>query len=410
MSNTFPPLDEAVAEFRRIFARLRAEAGARDLSRKPPYEPVRELIDAGFGRLRVPVEQGGFGVSLPVLFRLLAEAGAADSNIPQILRGHFTAVEILRHTTDSADAGFWLRRISQGAVFGNAQSEPAGGGAGFGIATRIHEVAGRKVVTGTKYYSTGSLFADYIRVAVADDDGNRWFAVVPARHPGVSHGDDWDGIGQRLTGSGTTLFDRVPVAEHGELGRYQEDLRTLPSFVQLVHLANLAGITRSLVEETTAVVRSRTRTGLHALSEQATQDPEVLGVVGRLHAHALTVDALLRTVAEGLESADRDGSREAYAANYVDVSAAQVAIIEATLDAATIAFDAGGSSTVRESAHLDRHWRNARTLASHNPVVHKPRVIGDFIVNGVAPPSSYDRGRRSLASLESPESPEGRQR
>ncbi|MBI0381081.1 acyl-CoA dehydrogenase, partial [Streptomyces albiflaviniger] len=88
-------------------------------------------------------------------------------------------------------------------------------------------------------------------------------------------------------------------------------------------------------------------------------------------------------------------SEEACAANYVDVSAAQTAIVEAVLDAATIAFNAGGSTAVRESVHLDRHWRNARTLASHNPVIYKPRVVGDFIVNGVAPAWSYDRGRRS---------------
>ncbi|MEU4893427.1 acyl-CoA dehydrogenase family protein [Streptomyces sp. NPDC044780] len=395
MSDASPALDEAVAEFRGIFARMEAEAGVRDQSRKHPYEFVRELADAGFGRLRVPVAQGGFGVDLPTLFRLLAEAGKADSNIPQILRGHFTAVEILRHTDDPETGDFWLRRIAQGAVFGNAQSEPAGTSPDFSISTRIHEADGRKVVSGTKFYSTGSVYADYIRVAVADDDGNHWFAVVPARHPGVTHVEDWDGIGQRLTGSGTTVFDRVPVEENGELGRFKENLRSLPSFVQLVHLANLAGITRSLVDETVALVTSRTRTSLHALSEQATQDPEVLGVVGRLHTRALTVDSLLRTVAEGLEAADQDGSQKSYTANYIDVSAAQVAIIEAVLDAATLAFNAGGSSTVRESVHLDRHWRNARTLASHNPVIYKPRVIGAFVVNGVAPQSSYDRGRRS---------------
>ncbi|MDX6239019.1 MAG: hypothetical protein QOG10_3834, partial [Kribbellaceae bacterium] len=128
---------------------------------------------------------------------------------------------------------------------------------------------------------------------------------------------------------------------------------------------------------------------LHALSTDATTDPEVLGVIGTLHARSLTADTLLRLAAEGLEAANADGTPEAYHRNFVDVSAAQVAIIEAVLDAATIAFNAGGSSTVREGSHLDRHWRNARTLASHNPVIYKPRVIGDFLVNGTAPTASF---------------------
>jgi hypothetical protein len=48
---------------------------------------------------------------------------------------------------------------------------------------------------------------------------------------------------------------------------------------------------------------------------------------------------------------------------------------------------------VRAGVHLDRHWRNARTLASHNPVIYKPRVIGDFLVNGNRPVSGYYAGR-----------------
>jgi alkylation response protein AidB-like acyl-CoA dehydrogenase len=34
---------------------------------------------------------------------------------------------------------------------------------------------------------------------------------------------------------------------------------------------------------------------------------------------------------------------------------------------------------------LDRHWRNARTVASHNPVIYKARNIGNWLVNGEAP-------------------------
>lgn len=391
-----PSLQEARAAFGAVFAEFAEGAGERDLSHENPIDLVRALTDAGFGRLRVPVELGGFGVDLPTLFELLAQAGEADSNVPQILRGHFTTVEILRHAEDQETAAYWLRKVAAGAVLGNAQSEL--NGALFETTTKVESVDGQHLVSGTKFYSTGSLYADYIRVAVADDKGNRWFAVVPARHPGVAHLDDWDGIGQRLTGSGTTVFDRVPVADHGELGRYKEDLRSLNSFVQLVHLANLTGIARSLVAETAAVVQGRSRTSLHALSDKATQDPDVLGVVGRLYAHRFTADAVLRKVSEALESAEIADTPEAFAQAYIETSAAQVALIDIVLEAANLAFHAGGSSTVRERAHLDRHWRNARTLASHNPVIYKPRVIGDYVINGADPVNGYDRGRASAAA------------
>ncbi|MYX62586.1 hypothetical protein GTZ89_45110 [Streptomyces sp. SID8382] len=78
---------------------------------------------------------------------------------------------------------------------------------------------------------------------------------------------------------------RVPVADHGELGHDKEDLRSLNSFVQLVHLANLTGIARSLVVGTAARVQGHSRASLHAPSDKATQDPDVLGMVGRLYAY-----------------------------------------------------------------------------------------------------------------------------
>jgi len=406
-----PPatLVAAQARIRAVLAELAAGAAERDLSGEHPYALVRALADAGFGRLRVPKEYGGFDVSLPALFEFLAEAGHADSNIPQIWRGHFTTTEILRAEVDDQVRSNWLRVIGDGAVFGNAQSEPSAivaeavaAGAdpsGFGVTTtRVQADAdGRRLVSGTKFYSTGSRFADYIRAAVIDEGGARGFVVVPARHPGVTHVDDWDGIGQRQTGSGTTLFDGVPVEELGNVGRYRESLRGLDSFVQIVHLANLAGIARSIVAETIEVVRSRTRTSIHALTRTASQDPEVLGVVGVLHARRLTADSLLRHSAQRLEAAHRSGAEADYTLAYQDTSAAQVAVIEAVLDAATIAFNAGGSSTARNGVHLDRHWRNARTLASHNPLIYKPRVVGDYLVNGTAPVPGYYRDRLSAA-------------
>jgi alkylation response protein AidB-like acyl-CoA dehydrogenase len=55
------------------------------------------------------------------------------------------------------------------------------------------------------------------------------------------------------------------------------------------------------------------------------------------------------------------------------------------LRATTEIFDALGASGVSESHALDRHWRNARTLASHNPRVYKARILGDWLVNAKTP-------------------------
>ena len=65
---------------------------------------------------------------------------------------------------------------------------------------------------------------------------------------------------------------------------------------------------------------------------------------------------------------------------------AKVIVDDLALKAATLLFEVGDMSNERisneKSANLDRHWRNIRTISSHNPIAYKARAIGDYVVNG----------------------------
>ncbi len=60
----------------------------RDRERRLPFQEFGQLKRAGFGALRVPVDQGGADASLPELFALLIELSEAESNLTQALRAH----------------------------------------------------------------------------------------------------------------------------------------------------------------------------------------------------------------------------------------------------------------------------------------------------------------------------------
>ena len=47
-----------------------------------------------------------------------------------------------------------------------------------------------------------------------------------------------------------------------------------------------------------------------------------------------------------------------------------------------------------EKLRLDRHWRNARTISVHNPLIYKLRSIGDTLLNGAELPYAWSAGRR----------------
>ncbi|MFN6580377.1 MAG: hypothetical protein RMX68_010785 [Aulosira sp. ZfuVER01] len=72
----------------------------------------------------------------------------------------------------------------------------------------------------------------------------------------------------------------------------------------------------------------------------------------------------------------------------INLSAAKAKLIvdELALRSATLLFEVGGASTTKQSYNYDRHWRNARTLASHNPSHFKARAIGDYEINGTPLP------------------------
>jgi alkylation response protein AidB-like acyl-CoA dehydrogenase len=70
------------------------------------------------------------------------------------------------------------------------------------------------------------------------------------------------------------------------------------------------------------------------------------------------------------------------------VAAAKAKIIadELALRSATALFDVGGASAATERQNLDRHWRNARTLSTHNPASYKAQALGAWEILGTRLP------------------------
>lgn len=394
--------DEQLREiFAPVFARIADGAVAREVDRRLAFDEVGWLREVRFGALRVPTEFGGYGASVRQLFGLLIDLAAAESNLPQALRVHWSFVEDQLAASDSPQRDAWLRTLADGALVGNAITEP-GVGAVDRYRTTVTDAADGTVrVNGTKYYSTGSLYSDHILVA-GDRDGERVSVLVDAHAPGVTLHDDWDGFGQRLTASGTTEFADVAVPADRVLGPgYGAPGRTYAtSYLQLVQLAVLAGIAARALEDTTGWVRERTRTFTHASADLPRHDPLVQQVIGRLSAAAYAARTLVLDVADGLDRLFAAGGGDEHLLDRVefDVARAQATIIPLVLDATTQLFEVGGASITSERLRLDRHWRNARTISVHNPLVFKLRAIGDYELNDAALPYAWSAGARTTES------------
>lgn len=382
--------EELQALFQPVFDKISEGNLEREQGRVFPFDQVRWLTEAKFGTIRIPREFGGFGASLQQTFQLLRELGAADPNVAHVFRNHLAFVEDRLNAPPSDSTTAWLKRFLDGEFVGGGWTE-ANNGTYANIKTTIVPEGDHWLLNGAKYYATGSLFADWLDVIGVDPDGELVTALVKADQPGVNLVDDWRGFGQKTTASGSANYTRVRV-ESADLFPAGERFGYQGLFYQTALLSVLAGITQATLRDGIEALKSRKRNYRHAVAESPTDDPQLLQVIGRVSAAAFGANSALLNSSAGLDDiasahirGDEEEKKQGLVDGHIRTTQAQLVIIEAALNATTIVFDALGSSGVSENLLLDRHWRNARTLASHNPRVYKERIIGDWHINQADP-------------------------
>jgi alkylation response protein AidB-like acyl-CoA dehydrogenase len=395
-------LDQLHQEWRPLLRDIAAGTVQRELDDVLPFEAVRRLKEAGLGALRVPRAYGGRGATWPELTALWIELAAADANLPQAFRGHFAFAEdrIWQHRR-GRDQSVWFERFVDGEIAGNAWSEVGATGIETQQTVLDPQIDGYRL-TGTKYYTTGSIFAEWADVYALrrrhGQDDDFAIAVVDTRTGGVTVSDDWDGFGQRGTGSGTTTFDHVPVPEDHVLP-FVERFPYQTAVYQLNLLATLSGIARAALTDAVDEVRRRERNYSHANAARVRDDAQVLARVGDIAAATYAAEAATLRVAAAVQEVSTTAQRGAEViglaneAVEVESAAAQVVVSRLVLEATSDLFDTLGASGTSRARALDRHWRNARTVASHNPRLFKARVVGAHLVNGTPPPYAWAIGR-----------------
>lgn len=377
-----------------VLARLAASAAAREQTREHPVDDVRALARAGAALAVVTREEGGAGGSLRDAVEVVVEIARADSNVAQALRGTFMAAWAVTSRPDTPHRDETLRRLRRGHVLAGTGNERSGGPSGTVNTTAVRE-GGHWVLNGEKYYSTGALYADWFSGTARTPEGALLRFTVPVDRAGVERLDDFDAVGQRLTASGTTRLTDVlvgddeahlvdpdtPVADNPWQGSYPQ-----------LHLAAIeAGIAARVLDDALWWVREKARPIKHSSADKSVDDPYVRGRVGQLAAHARAARSAVLLAAEeldavrGLRGAE---ARRVGARTSVAVAEAAVIAIDAALSAAPLIFDVGGGTMTNREWGYDRHWRNARVVANHNPRDWKLAVAGAYRLGAAEPPTT----------------------
>ncbi|MGW1724120.1 SfnB family sulfur acquisition oxidoreductase [Streptomyces sp. NPDC002306] len=379
---------EAVAVATALADEFRAGASERDLARRLPRAEVDRLSASGLLAVTVPAEHGGADVrarTLAEIFRLL---GSADGSLAQIPQSHFAYVNVIRRQGTPEQRKFFFAELLAGRRFGNAQSE-AGTRHVQDIRTRLAaRPDGSYVLTGVKHYCTGALFADWIPVLARTEDDLLHVAYVPRDAPGLTVADDWDGMGQRTTASGTVRLDGVPVPADRVLPHHLtfEGPQLHGAVAQLLHAAIDAGIAGGALTEAARFVRTKSRPWFESGVETAAEDPLLIQRFGELAVRVRASEALLREAARAVDAAHADLTDDTAAEASIAVAVAKVQAALTAVEVADALFELSGTRSALNSLNLHRHWRDARTHTLHDPTRWKIQHIGRYVLNGTKPP------------------------
>ncbi|GJH35878.1 SfnB family sulfur acquisition oxidoreductase [Paraburkholderia hospita] len=379
---------QAIAVAHELARRVAVGASERDRERRLPREEIEWFSQSGLWAITVPKAYGGAGVSFVTLTEVIKIVSAADPSLGQLPQNHFGLVDVIALTGTEEQKRYFFAEILAGKRFGNGFSEKGTKNV-LDLRTTVRRDGDDYVIDGTKFYSTGALFAHFVPVLGLDEARKAWLAYIPKGTAGLEVIDDWSGFGQRTTASGTVTLEDVRVpASHVLPAQRVSDEPTLNGPVsQIIQAAIDAGIAKGAIADTLEFVRTRTRPWVDSGVDKASEDPLTLREIGRLHIQLHAAEALLERAARVIDELSARGAttEDDVARASVAVGEAKVLTTEIALLAGEKLFELAGTQSTLSEHNFDRHWRNARTHTLHDPVRWKYHLVGNYYLNGVKP-------------------------
>jgi alkylation response protein AidB-like acyl-CoA dehydrogenase len=371
------------------------QAAEHDATGRYPTASIAALKRSGILRTMVPAQYGGEAVPHRVSLETQVRIAAADSAVAQIYKIHDELVrEIFVYSPETFRPRLARLVLEEEAIIGLAVAE-----AGKTVLEPMTTIAtpqpgGGFVVNGRKIYTTGAAEADYIAVwafnpeapGVADNMlHGMQLNLVPRGTKGVTIHRDWDALGQRATDSGTISFENVKTdptlkaSVPGKAPLIHASLRYQAGFA-----ADLVGLGVAALSAAVPFVNQQSRPWPSAAVENAADDPNVRRLAGELTADLAAAYVMTLITGDLLDAFERgDIDRTALA---VPIYAAKSVATRAGMRATSEIFTLMGTRSVARKLGFDRFWRNARTLALHDPVEWKHTEIGRHVLSGWEPP------------------------
>lgn len=394
MSVAVNKTDNFVEIASKLAAEFAVDVKDRDKVGGTPKAQKDALRESGLLKLLIPKEYGGYGESWVTVLHVVRELAKVDGSIAHLFGYHTLFIADLIFFGTIKQQQHYLSLTAENNLFWGNSCNPLDHSL---FAIQEEE---RLILNGKKSFSTGSPDSDLLLIAWEeenDDESDIHFGVIPSNRTGITIYDDWDGIGQRQTGSGTVTFENV-VVHKGEIltGNYVTGapFTTLEAtFSQSVLLNVFLGVAEGALQEAKTYTTTHSRPWFISGYEKATDEPFTQSKYGyfwiRLQSALSLAD---RAAAKASQAFAKkfDLTVDERGETAVLVAAANVLAGEVSVEITNGIFEVMGARSASKKNSFDRYWRDVRTHTLHNPAEYKRRTVGKWFLNGEFPePGGY---------------------
>lgn len=384
---------------------LATTAASVDEAGAYPAENMARIARSGLDVLAIPSAYGGCApkrlyADLELVTQVQLELAAGESSTAQIWMVDQSVKRSLLTGSDipeSTKSALLDDIAANGARICSSAAEPTKKRFSFQMPCR--KVDGGVVVTGTKYFATGCEGAKYAQLPVllegypSVEEGGLYFVLARLDAPGVTINHDWDNMGQRATGSCSIRYDDVFIpdgwhwAPKGGVAAFYGAGNISGPASQVRMAANILGMGYGAFDAMREYVCNRVRPSNPAWSSAA-EDPIIRHHFGRYSTALAAARAMLMEAARAVASFGEDGGASRSEASTKMMQAKIAALDAAIMAAGEVNRLCGGQSTSNRF-RLDRFWRNARTLSTHDSQDIKLQQLGNYELTGAEPPIDF---------------------
>lgn len=350
----------------------------RCLDRAPTYdrenrfftEDFQELRDAGYLKLAVPVELGGFGQPLAAVVRQQRRLGfyAAPTALAVNMHLYWTGIAADLWRSGDRSLEWLLKAAAGGDVFAAGHAETGNDIPVLLSTTRAERVQGGYRFTGRKSFGSLTPVWTFLGLHGMDTSDPSAPKIVHAFMPRETEGyrieETWDVLGMRATSSDDTILDGVFVPDRFIARVVPAGAAGIDPFVLAVFAWALLGfgniyygLAQRALEMTLAAVRSKRSI---ALSRPMAYHAEVQHRIAQMGLEMEGIAPHLDRIAEDWSTGVSHG-----AAWPAKIFAAKSHAVEGAWRVVDLALEVSGGFGIFKRSGLERLFRDARLGRLH---------------------------------------------